>query len=47
MGISLAIRINAAETNQNWSAENITELKHIQPTINLHDEAEMLIAKLV
>lgn len=36
MGISLAIRLNPTETNQNWSAENITELKHIQPALLIY-----------
>lgn len=46
MGISLAIRLNPTETNQNGSAENSAET-HSADSINLHDEAEMLIAKLV
>lgn len=36
MGISLAITLNPTETNQNRSAENITELKHIQPTLLIY-----------
>jgi len=36
MGISLAIRLNPTETNQNGSAENITALKHIQPTLLIY-----------
>ena len=47
MGISLAIRLNPTETNQNWSAENIRAKTYSADSINLHDEAETLIAKLV